>query len=296
MRSTMSKIELEQISENEVEVLLPPDTPMETVHQLTKGLAARGLIEDLAKSTVSVRYFYRTPSKVDDIANQLIKSLEVMTGSSKATSIQKSNYGPKKGGQYTPVDNVRRKMNNVGDVAGQGPNVNVKAISTKPGQLSAKASADLTARIQAKANKRQPVKVLSEEEKSKIVPQTKFKKGWDQHLPFPNAEEEMAKINQMQSQTTEDLMAQQLANMMNGKAMLGQKPPSQPTDEEMFGAGVVTEEMAKTAENKWNNTFNNWMVEASKPISQRFSSEQEELAYWKNIKASGGGDDGAPGF
>ena len=38
----------------------------------------------------------------------------------------KSNYGPKKGGQYTVADNVKRKSKNIGESAIEGPNKNVK--------------------------------------------------------------------------------------------------------------------------------------------------------------------------
>lgn len=57
----------------------------------------------------------------------------------------KSEYGPAgtaAGAQYQPHANQKRKANNTGDVAGEAPNKNVKAFSTKPGQLSAKQQAD----------------------------------------------------------------------------------------------------------------------------------------------------------
>jgi hypothetical protein len=56
-------------------------------------------------------------------------------------TLEKSNYGPKGGGQYNPADNVKRKAKNLTDTVGAGPNVNVKAYSSKPGQLSAKQQA-----------------------------------------------------------------------------------------------------------------------------------------------------------
>lgn len=399
----MSKIKLEQIGINEVEVRLPSDTPMEMVGQLKKGLEDRGLVEDLAKSTLSTRYFYRPEDKANDVADQLIKSLQslvkdelpywhpkaqmenqrrvremdvadrraklgvkqptnvstkpepltmpdtpsikapaapaapspaapavpkgpstlpgitnrvydpAMSGTyqksegaehvkgcqcEKCLAMEKSGYGPKGAGQYSAEDNARRKANNVGDAAGEGPNVNVKAYSSKPGQPSAKQSAALTARIQNAANKKQPVKHLSPEEIAAQYP-GQMKKSWGQHLPFPSAEEEIAKFAKEHVQQGDDALANQLATMMNSKAMLN-PTYRQPSSEDMIMAGEqmglgVDEKMVKTADKDWGNTINNWLVEATKPISQRFASEAEELAYWSKIKVAGGSND-EPGY
>jgi hypothetical protein len=75
--------------------------------------------------------------------------------------LDKSNYGPRgtpAGEQYSVEDNIKRKANNVGDVAGEGPNKNVKTYSSKAGQLSAKQQANALAQKQKKLNRRQPVK------------------------------------------------------------------------------------------------------------------------------------------
>ncbi len=411
----MSKrIELEQISENEVEVVLPPETPLEMVQQLVKGLNQRGLIEDLSKSTLSVRYFARPTDKANTVADELIKSLSRLTkndelpywhpksqfanqkrvremeiaerrakngvkqptnvtttpeplvspdaapkvpapAATTATAntltpqkytaphpkmvdttpgamntaggtgkryayitdpvakqededdVEKSNYGPKGAGLYNPTHNARRKANNTGDSVGQGPNVNVKSYSTKPGQLSVKEQVNLATRIQHAANKKQPVKQFTPEEIEAENKKRGLKKhSWGQHLPFPSAEEEIMKLAKSKPQHGEEASAQQLANLMAGKNMLGEKvhpavaammapPPPQPTDEQMFGHLAVSEEMAKKADAQWGNTFNNWLTEASKPISQRFASEEEELAYWRNIKVEDR-DDGKSGY
>lgn len=219
--------------------------------------------------------------------------------------IEKSNYGPKGSGQYSAVDNARRKANNVEPVM-SGPNANSKAYSTKPGQLSAKASADLTARIQRQANKKQPVKQWTPEEIEAENKKRGLKKSWGQHLPFPSAEEEIMKLAKMETQTGDEAAANQLANLMSGKSMLGPNvhpavkammapPPPQPTDEEMFGHLVVSEEMAKNAETQWSGTLNNFFTEATKPLSSRFASEEEEIAYWSSIKVADR-DDGTSGY
>jgi hypothetical protein len=351
----MSKIKVDRISESEVLVSLPSDTPMEMVQQLTKSLSARGLVEDTQNSTLSNRYFYLP--NTDDVADKLIKSLQGLmkdedntwhmnkpsaakafnaqqrkideenrTKRSTATlkqqmvpnispqtgpnvlppnpnklhdptmsgkvsykknedeDVEKSGYGPKGAGQYNPADNAKRKINNTGDKTGIGPNINTKQYTTiKPAG----------SQTDPKLKKPQPVKIYTEEEKAELARKMGLKKSWGQHLPFPNAEEEMTKTQP--NVVAEDIMAQQLSNLMMGRAMLGKQPPPQPTDEQMFGHLAVSEDMAKNAEQKWGNTFNNWLSEASKPISQRFESEEAELAYWKSIRIDDR-DDGQSGF
>ena len=393
-RVKMSRIEFEQISDDVIEVIIPPQTPLEMVQQLTKGFTARGLVEDLQKSTLSVRYFYRPENKVNDLADKLIKSLQGIakadelpywhpkaqaanqkrvreqrvaerqakvgvtpkgvaekptlptlepksytsshpkmvdtdaanqktadgTGKRYAyikdpvkkdeDEIEKSGYGPKKGGQYSPVDNAKRKANNMDPVEGIGPNTNAKSYSSKPGQLSGKQSADLTARIQNKANKKQPVKVFTPEEIAAMAPRNpdgSLKKSWGQHLPFPSAEDEiMALAKNQPLQDGESAAANQLAALMAGKSMLGKNvppaikamfaaPPAQPTDQQMFGHLVVTEEMVKAKEQEWQGAAFNWLAEAAKPITKQFNSEAEEIAYWDSIKVSDR-DDGKSGY
>lgn len=379
----MSRIEFEQIDDDTIEVIIPPETPMAMVQQLTKSFIARGLVEDLQKSTLSVRYFYRPEDKVNDLADKLIKSLQSMSkdelpywhpkaqmanqkrvremnvderraklnpkptaapsiepsqakmydtgpaamntadGSGKRYAyirdkvkkedededdIEKSNYGPKKGGQYNPIDNAKRKANNMDPVEGIGPNVNAKSYSSKPGQLSGKQSAALTARIQNKANKKQPVKVFTPEEiAAKYNPDGTLKKSWGQHLPFPSAEEEIMKLAKNQPlEDGESTAANQLAALMAGKSMLGKNvppaikamfaaPPAQPTNDQMFGHLVVTEEMEKANQEKWNQGAFGWLAEAAKPITKKFNSEAEELAYWDSIKVNDK-DDGKSGY
>lgn len=385
----MSRIELEQISENEVEVTLPPNTPMEMVTQLVKGLNARGLVEDLAKSTLSVRYFSRESSS-HDVADQLIKSLQRLSkdelpywhpksqfenqkrvrdmeiaerrakngikqptnvstapepgimpdatpkmpapaatttqaaptpaaytaphsrmfdqGNSMNTAagtgkryayindpvskeededVEKSGYGPKGGGQYSLADNIRRKANNTGAQTGIGPNSNTKQYT------SAKFS-NQTPQTDAKLKKPQPVKRWSQDQITAENEKRGMQKSWGQHLPFPSAEEEIMKLAKETAQVGEDHVANQLAQMMHSKALLSNF--KQPSSQEFEAAGEamgmgVSEEMAKNAEQQWNGAINNWLAEATKPISQRFASEEEELAYWSKIKVSDSGGD-----
>lgn len=407
------RIELEQISENEIEVVLPSETPMEMVSQLIKGLNQRGLIEDLSKSTLSVRYFSRPTDKANTVADQLIKSLTKLTKADdelpyhhpksqfanqkrvremeiserrakngikqpsnvstapeplvmpdkapkitapaaasapaspkifdntpaamntaghsgkryasikdpvtkkehvegcqcdKCIDMEKSAYGLKGASLYNPNDNARRKFSNTGDVVGEGPNRNAKSLSTKPGQMSAKASAELTSRIQNKANKKQPIKRFTPEEIATENQKRGLKKhSWGQHSPFPSVEEEIMRLAKNKpAQCGEEIAANQLADLMAGKSMLGSHtpaairaqfatPPAQPNDQQLFGHLEVTEDMAKTAQDKWNKGAFGWLAEAQKPIAQGFRSKEEESAYWDNIKVSDR-DDGQSGY
>lgn len=204
------------------------------------------------------------------------------------SDVEKSGYGPKGGGQYSPADNAKRKMNNVGDQ--RLGNQSTKAYNHKNvmAQKVPKGPAG-------------PVKQYSPAQIAAINEANKLKKnaedgGWGQHNAFPNADEEVQKLAKTNPpEVAENIMANQLANLMQGRAMLGTPPPKQPTDQEMFGHLVVTEEMEKAQEAQWQgNAFNKFLVEATKPISARFASEEEEMAYWASIKVSDspGGDSG----
>lgn len=384
----MNKIKFEYIGEDEISITIDNNVPLEMVEQLTKNLEAKGMVEDKINSSITHRVFYRPVSKVDDLADELIKSLiEMAKGSddspyskdarmrtaernrindrraktklpsvtdaqvaankspqkqlapkipSKVESpissgkvktlfdpdlsgkvnykksedededeIDKSDYGVKGTSLYNHADNARRKAKNVEPIAGIGPNKNAKQYS------SAKFSG-MTPQTDPKLKKPQPVKtakdlapnVLAEIEARHAA---KMKKSsWGQHLPFPSAEEEIMKLAKRAPVDGETAAANQLMNLMAGKQMLGEKlhpairaqfaaPPSQPTNEQLFGHLEVTEEMAKAAEQKWNGAAFDWLKEAQKPISQKFASEEEELAYWDNIRVSDR-DDGKPGY
>lgn len=203
--------------------------------------------------------------------------------------VEKSGYGPKGAGLYNPADSVGRKARNTGSQIGAGPNVNAKAYSTKPGQLSAKAQAAAEA---SKAKKLSgPVKQYTPAQIAAINEARKLKKNveagaWISHNSVPNADEEVEKLKKVNPpEVAENIMANQLANMMQGRAMLGTPPPRQPTDQEMFGHLIPSEEELQKAESSWNNKLN-WLEEAMKPIAARFDSPEQEQAYWDSIKVS----------
>lgn len=101
-------------------------------------------------------------------------------------------------------------------------------------------------------------------------------------------------------EVAEQQRAQQLANQLQKAGILGSGyVPKQPTTAEQEAwlrqNGMGQENMAK-AEADWGNSINNWLAEATKPISTRFKSEAEERAYWDSIKINGGGSNEGPGY
>jgi hypothetical protein len=191
--------------------------------------------------------------------------------------VEKSGYGPKGMSQYNPVDNIKRKARNTGAETGIGPNLNTKSYSTKPGQLTAQQQAAAEAKrakqMSGPVKRWSPEQIAAENAKRKVV------KSIRDHIPTQKTELEKG----------EDHVAERLAQIMLGKGMLNNPPPSQPTDEQMFGGMVVSEQELAKKESEWGNSINNWLAEATKPISSRFASEEEELAYWSSIKIQ---DDG----
>ena len=140
-------------------------------------------------------------------------------------------------------------------------------------------------------------KALAEEEKpmsalEKAMAETA--KAFAKPTPTPKLtrEQVLAKARELFEQQN----AQRLANHLQKNGILGARPPPrQPTDEEMamyaHQQGIPTEEELQKQEAAWGNGINNWLAEATKPISQRFKSEEEERKYWDSIKVSGGGGD-----
>jgi hypothetical protein len=141
-------------------------------------------------------------------------------------------------------------------------------------------------------NEKKDLKKYSSEQLAAIAEAEHLKKNtqgkpWMNHSKVPNADAEVAKLQKTNPvNRAENLMPNQLAALMQGKAMLGPRPPKQPTDQEMFGHLVPSEEEIQKAESKWSNTMN-WLEEAMKPISSRFDSPEEEQAYWDSIKVNG---------
>lgn len=72
--------------------------------------------------------------------------------------------------------------------------------------------------------------------------------------------------------------------------------PRQPTDEEMFGHLVVTEEQVQKAQKEWDNKLNDWYAAVNKPVDKQDNpwefgrgsimdelSEEEKIAWNMNV-------------
>lgn len=113
--------------------------------------------------------------------------------------------------------------------------------------------------------------------------------------PKQTREQVLAKAKEL----FEQQHAQRLANQLQKTGILGTRPPPrQPTNEELAMAaqnqwaqqnGFSSQEEMEKAESEWGNIHNNWLAEATKPLNQRFKSEEEERAYWDKIKVSDSG-------
>ena len=200
---------------------------------------------------------------------------------------EKSDYGKFKGGsQYNAADNAKRKMGNVG--AERFGNQSVKAYSKNV--MSPKTPKGAAGPVKQYT----PEQIAAENEARKLKKSFE-EQPWNRHAGVPNADREVEKVQKTNPVSkAEALMPNQLANLMVGRAMLGIKPPPQPTDEQMFGGMVPSEDQLKKAENSWGNKMN-WLQEAVKPISARFSSPEEEEKYWNSIKVVDR-DDGRSGY
>lgn len=216
----MGKLKFKSIDPNTVQVYIPADTPLEMVEQLSKSLSEKGLVEDVGRSTLSTRYFYRTRDAASHVADKVISSLRSIQG--------------KEHGRTTATTNMRK--------------VDMPATST--------------------------------------TDDTKLFKSWINNLPIPNAEKEITNIARTAVKTNqvddyENNAAVQLAHMMASKNMLNGYiyHPINTTPNPNYVA-----QQAAAQEQRWNNVLNDWIHEAMKPINSRFSSEEEELAYWNSIK------------
>jgi hypothetical protein len=204
-------------------------------------------------------------------------------------TMDKSDYGKFKGGsQYDAAANAKRKMTNVG--------------TERFGNQSTKSYTHNKAFAQkAPSGAAGPVKQYTPEQIAAVNEARKLKKNaegapWDQHGQVPNADVEVQKVQRENPAiAAEHLMPDQLAAMMHSKAMLNPNH-RQPTAEDMIMAGErmglgANRELIKAQDEQWGGSINNWLVEAQKPIASRFSSEEEEAAYWDSIKVNGSSRD-----
>ena len=305
----MSQIKIRQVDDDNLIVEVGPETPVEAIDRLCKGFADRGLVEDLSKSTVSNRYFFRSKDPVVDLADELIKSLSELTGLTKANAQVKAQFEVQARNRLATRNASRAKsgfapisLDQMNNPTGQkAPSATTKPSMPRssgpatlpgvPNQLVGEIGANAKkseypgySQTDPKLKRKQPVKKWTPEEIANENKKRGLKKNaWGQHLDFPNGDEMVKRYQPGEYETNEDRYANDLANLMANKSLLGMQPPPQPTDQQMFGHLVASEEQIKKSEQEWGGAINNWLVEATKPISSRFSSEEEEMAYWNSI-------------
>lgn len=279
----MSKIKFDKISDSEVKVTLSESTPLEMVDALVKSLTDKGLNEDMSKSTLTTRYFFK--DKTMDVADNLLKALE---------EVAKAKKLPWWASHQHEVDQWKNKNAALDRQAKVKTNIGPSA----PKTTSTTPSAPVTPMKPTTLHNPETSGHVDYYNRDRIKKEedSKKKKVWAQHNQIPTGQPKLSKNDDT---ATEEVLAQQLANLMSGKAMLGQEN-RQPTSEDFIMAGEamglgVPEQEVKKSDNKWDNTMNDWLKEATKPISQRFASEEEEAAYWSNIKIADK-DRGEPGY
>lgn len=260
-----------EYTDSSVEVEVGNDVPEGYEEKVVKSLEEKGFIEMFKKSDGTRRHIFinkDTFTLDDNVYCKSVKTWRCPEGMSK------SNYGPKGAGAYTPKDNIKRKMNNTGEVVGEGPNVNAKSYSSKPGQLSMKAQAALEARKLAEKNKKQPVKTLNPEELAEF------------------ARQRGVEVKKSQPEWTDNEMASKLAQAMP-KGGLQLQPTNKDFEQAMVNQGIgMSKEQLEKSDANWGNSLNNFFAEASKPLSARFNSQEEEDAYWASIRIAPSGDPG----
>lgn len=258
----------------------------EGAFEIKHGGGVVGRVGDISQAGAMIRdYVGGLGNMATGMQNRMSPQMPSPTKMGQPT--QKSDYGKFKGGsQYDPAASARRKMHNVG-----GERFGTQAV--KPYSKNPFKS-------KVPSGPAGPVKQYTPEQIAAINEARKLKKTaeeapWVTHNPVPRADA----VPQEHFEKAEEVMANQLANMMAGKKLFNQRlagqvplfgmePPPQPTNEQMFGHLVPSEEQLQKAEYDWANRFNSFFIEASKPISARFSSPEEEEAYWDSIKVSGG--------
>lgn len=158
-------------------------------------------------------------------------------------SLDKSNYGPKGAAAYSDADNARRKASNVGDAEHLGSMGRVKNYGPSNPKVL-----DMQARRIKSLNRKQPVKKLPPEEIARLNASGAYGAG---------------KIKK----SADDERAEVLAKMLAGMGMpMRSNSWRQPSDQEMFGHLAVSQEQADLAKSKWDDHFNNFFAEVTKPV------------------------------
>jgi hypothetical protein len=259
----MDKFKVEKLEDGTIVVHISADTPVNDINNLVSALELKGVSEDLSKSTVSKRFFYRDSI---DVADKLIKALSDLTKQSSS-------------GKYA-LDAARQ----------------AKAERKKKQQDAEKLKAK---QVNVSKDPVQPNTLPDTfENRLKLGP---GKSGWltrsenQQNTTVEKSNYKPKDIDQCTLNEREQDAIDRLTVLMHQKSMFNSL---QPSSEDFIKAGEnmgigLSKEHLEDHDSQWGNSINNWLQEATKPLSKRFSSAEEELKYWQSIKISSSDDESA---
>jgi len=173
--------------------------------------------------------------------------------------IEKSNYGPKGWGLYSQADNIKRKASRTGEEYEHiGQNKGVRQYTTSGSSTNAAREA-AEAKRQAKANKKAPVRTLSDMSDEEI------KELEDRYKTNIKRASEDGGLKKGADVAKEALTTGNLP-IMSGSHQ-------QPTDQEMFGHLVKSEQEIKAAEKAWEQSFAKGFDKLKAPIDKLNKSD-----------------------
>lgn len=265
-----NKIRFKVLDDTTLRVDISSDTPIEIVDTLVKSLTARGMVEDASRSTVSSRYFFREQDRLVKMADAIIESL---------TSLSKASF---LSGKRVIVDTRTSEL----DVPNKIP-------IDEP--WTARGSGIRYAYIRD-LPKRDPPKKKKWWEKLNIFKEEEAQKK--DNSKDSSAEQ---KSKEVSAKEEEDKLAKKLAETISANSMMPRylNPSTDELIKSAIAMGIGTDSRQLDAQGSLQGSSSyasSWIEEATKPIGQRFSSEEEELAYWNSIKVSDSVDDDSTGY
>lgn len=171
-------------------------------------------------------------------------------------SLEKGDYGKMKDtdgtkvSQYNPADNERRKANNTDTIDSLGNMGRVKNYGAADPRAQQREERRLRrlnsqSKVKDKNDPKMAEYIKQRQAQNEATGENKIKKpsAFSKSTPDWTAEEQI-----MKSKPTVQLQA---------------------TDEQLFGAGVVTQEQADVARDQWEGIINNWHKDVQKPVENQ---------------------------
>lgn len=233
--------------------------------------------------------------------------------------IEKSNYGPKGMGQYSSVDNIRRKASRTGEeLEHVGQNKGVRQYTTSGSSVQNAREANEAKQRKANPAPVKTMKDFSDDELTEITnASNKIKKAEEGtpikpctncgkklttanakfvgEQPLPEGMHPGKKMNLYNCPDCDSTVAHLVKKSIQDSMDLGGLVKSiidgtkannvrQPTNEELFGGLVVSKEQMDAKEKNWHNGFHN-ANELYKPIDHLNKSKKDIGSDWGNGKS-----------